>query len=206
MVGENLKNAIRDLQKFQMVITFIEESLGGKNKTKDTSKEIVIGSQEDEKTLILKLSALRESSGISYILVLEDISTVAKAQRQIAWSEIARRLAHEIKNPLTPIQLSAERVQNKIIDKLNEADKELLNKSTNTIIKQVDALKLMVNEFSEYSRTPKIVRKTINIIELIDEISYLYSGQDIEIKKNYPKKIKEIKLYENKFRQVLIKY
>jgi nitrogen fixation/metabolism regulation signal transduction histidine kinase len=204
MVGENLKNAIRDLQKFQMVITFIEESLGGKNKTKDTSKEIVIGSQEDEKTLILKLSALRESSGISYILVLEDISTVAKAQRQIAWSEIARRLAHEIKNPLTPIQLSAERVQNKIIDKLNEADKELLNKSTNTIIKQVDALKLMVNEFSEYSRTPKIVRKTINIIELIDEISYLYSGQDIEIKKNYPKKIKEIKLDENKFRQVLI--
>ena len=154
--------------------------------------------------MILKLSALRESTGISYILLLEDISTVAKAQRQIAWSEIARRLAHEIKNPLTPIQLSAERVQNKIINKLNEADKELLNKSTNTIIKQVDALKLMVNEFAEYSRTPSVVRKSINIAELIDEISYLYSDQNIEIKKNYPKKIKEIKIDENKFRQVLI--
>tara|TARA_B100000767_G_scaffold92144_1_gene88586 strand:- start:7005 stop:9152 length:2148 start_codon:yes stop_codon:yes gene_type:complete len=204
MVGENLKNAIRDMQKFQMVITFIEESLSGKNKTKDTSKEIVLGSQEDEKTLILKLSALRESSGISFILVLEDITTVAKAQREIAWSEIARRLAHEIKNPLTPIQLSAERVQNKIIDKLNETDKELLNKSTNTIIKQVDALKLMVNEFAEYSRTPTIERKNINIIGLIDEISYLYSDQNIEIQKNYPKNIKEIKIDENKFRQVLI--
>jgi nitrogen fixation/metabolism regulation signal transduction histidine kinase len=204
MVGENLKNAIRDIQKFQTVITFIEESLGKKNKTKDISKEIVIGTQEDKKTLILKLSALSESSGISYILVLEDISTVAKAQRQIAWSEIARRLAHEIKNPLTPIQLSAERVQNKIIDKLNDADKELLNKSTNTIIKQVDALKLMVNEFAEYSRTPSVERKKINITELIDEISYLYSDQNIVIKKNYPKKNKEIKIDENKFRQVLI--
>ena len=204
MVGENLKNAIQDMKKFHSVITFIEDSLGKKNKATDISKEIVLGSQEDEKTLILKLSALHESSGISYILVLEDISTVAKAQRQIAWSEIARRLAHEIKNPLTPIQLSAERVQNKIINKLNEADKELLNKSTNTIIKQVDALKLMVNEFAEYSRTPSVVRKTINIAELIDEISYLYSDNNIEIKKNYPKKIKEIKIDENKFRQVLI--
>jgi nitrogen fixation/metabolism regulation signal transduction histidine kinase len=204
MIEENLKNAIKDMQKFQKVINFIEESLVKKNKTTDISKEIVVGSQEDEKTLIVKLSALRESSGISYILVLEDISTVAKAQRQIAWSEIARRLAHEIKNPLTPIQLSAERVQNKIINKLNEADKELLNKSTNTIIKQVDALKLMVNEFAEYSRTPSVVRESINITELIDEISYLYSDQNIEIKKNYPKKFKEIKIDENKFRQVLI--
>ena len=204
MVGENLKNAIQDMKKFHSVITFIEDSLGKKNKATDISKEIVLGSQEDEKTLILKLSALHESSGISYILVLEDITTVAKAQRQIAWSEIARRLAHEIKNPLTPIQLSAERVQNKIIGKLNEADKELLNKSTNTIIKQVDALKLMVNEFAEYSRTPSVVRKTINIAELIDEISYLYSDNNIEIKKNYPKKIKEIKIDENKFRQVLV--
>ena len=204
MVGENLTYAIKDMQKFQTVINFIEESLGKKNKITDISREIVIGSKEDEKTLILKLSALRESTGISYILVLEDISTVAKAQRQIAWSEIARRLAHEIKNPLTPIQLSAERVQNKIIDKLNDADKELLNKSTNTIIKQVDALKLMVNEFAEYSRTPSIIRKSINIAELIDEISYLYSDQNIEIKKNYPKKIKDIKIDENKFRQVLI--
>ena len=204
MVGENLKNAVKDMQKFQTIFNFIEESLGKKNKITDISKEIVLGSKEDEKTLILKLSALHESSGISYIIVLEDISTVAKAQRQIAWSEIARRLAHEIKNPLTPIQLSAERVQNKIISKLNEADKELLNKSTNTIIKQVDALKLMVNEFAEYSRTPSVVRKSINIAELIDEISYLYSDQNIEIKKNYPKKIKEIKIDENKFRQVII--
>ena len=168
------------------------------------SQEINFGSENEEKTLILKISALLESSGESYILVLEDITTIARAQRQIAWGEIARRLAHEIKNPLTPIQLSAERVHNKIKDKLNENDRDLLNKSTNTIIKQVDALKLMVNEFSEYARSPKIVKKTINIIELIDEISYLYSDQNFQIIKKYPKKIKTLKVDENKFRQVFI--
>ena len=204
MIGEKLKNAIKEVKKFNLVISFIDKALKEHNESINISKEIVLDSLKEEKTLILKLSSFQESSGISYILVLDDISVVAKAQRQIAWSEIARRLAHEIKNPLTPIQLSAERVQNKIIDKLNKTDKDLLNKSTNTIIKQVDALKLMVNEFSEYSRSPTIVRKKIDITNLIDEVSYLYSDQNFTIKKNYPKKRREIRIDENKFRQVLI--
>ena len=204
MVGENLIFAIKDIEKFDAVIKFIDDAQERKNKSLAISQEINFGPQNEEKTYILKLSALLESSGISYILVLEDITTIAKAQRQIAWGEIARRLAHEIKNPLTPIQLSAERVQNKIKDKLNENDRNLLNKSTNTIIKQVDALKLMVNEFSEYARSPKLVKKTINIIELIDEISYLYSDQNFQIIKKYPNKIKTLKVDENKFRQVFI--
>ena len=204
MIGEKLKNAIKEVKKFDLVISFIDKALKEHDESINISKEIVLDSLKEEKTLILKLSSFQESSGISYILVLDDISVVAKAQRQIAWSEIARRLAHEIKNPLTPIQLSAERVQNKIIDKLNKTDKDLLNKSTNTIIKQVDALKLMVNEFSEYSRSPTIVRKKIDITNLIDEVSYLYSDQNFTIKKNYPKKRREIRIDENKFRQVLI--
>ena len=204
MIGEKLKNAIKEVKKFNLVISFIDKALKEHNESINISKEIVLDSLKEEKTLILKLSSFQESSGISYILVLDDISVVAKAQRQIAWSEIARRLAHEIKNPLTPIQLSAERVQNKIIDKLNKTDKDLLNKSTNTIIKQVDALKLMVNEFSEYSRSPTIVRKKIDTTNLIDEVSYLYSDQNFTIKKNYPKKRREIRIDENKFRQVLI--
>ena len=204
MIGENLMFAIKDIEKFDGVIKFIDEAQERKNKLLAISQEINFGSENEEKTLILKLSALLESSGVSYILVLEDITTIAKAQRQIAWGEIARRLAHEIKNPLTPIQLSAERLHNKIKDKLNVNDRNLLNKSTNTIIKQVDALKLMVNEFSEYARSPKIVKKTINIIELIDEISYLYSDQNFQIIKKYPKKIKTLKVDENKLRQVFI--
>ena len=204
MIGENLMFAIKDIEKFDGVIKFIDEAQVRKNKPLAVSQEINFGSENEEKTIILKLSALLESSGVSYILVLEDITTIAKAQRQIAWGEIARRLAHEIKNPLTPIQLSAERLHNKIKDKLNVNDRNLLNKSTNTIIKQVDALKLMVNEFSEYARSPKVVKKTINIIELIDEISYLYSDQNFQIIKKYPKKIKTLKVDENKLRQVFI--
>ena len=204
MVGEKLTSAIKDIEKFDAVIKFIDNAHERKNKPLAISQEINLSYEKEEKTLILKLSALLESSGISYIIVLEDITTIAKAQRQIAWSEIARRLAHEIKNPLTPIQLSAERVHNKIKEKLNEYDRNLLNKSTNTIIKQVDALKLMVNEFSEYARSPKLVKKTINIIELIDEISYLYSDQNFQIIKKYPNKIKTLKVDENKFRQVFI--
>jgi len=204
MIGENLMFAIKNIKKFDRVIKFIDEAQVRKNKPLAVSQEINFGSENEEKTIILKLSALLESSGVSYILVLEDITTIAKAQRQIAWGEIARRLAHEIKNPLTPIQLSAERLHNKIKDKLNVNDRNLLNKSTNTIIKQVDALKLMVNEFSEYARSPKVVKKTINIIELIDEISYLYSDQNFQIIKKYPKKIKTLKVDENKFRQVFI--
>jgi len=196
--------AIKNIEKFDRVIKFIDEAQVRKNKPLAVSQEINFGSENEEKTIILKLSALLESSGVSYILVLEDITTIAKAQRQIAWGEIARRLAHEIKNPLTPIQLSAERLHNKIKDKLNVNDRNLLNKSTNTIIKQVDALKLMVNEFSEYARSPKVVKKTINIIELIDEISYLYSDQNFQIIKKYPKKIKTLKVDENKLRQVFI--
>jgi len=204
MIGENLMFAIKNIKKFDRVIKFIDEAQVRKNKPLAVSQEINFGSENEEKTIILKLSALLESSGVSYILVLEDITTIAKAQRQIAWGEIARRLAHEIKNPLTPIQLSAERLHNKIKDKLNVNDRNLLNKSTNTIIKQVDALKLMVNEFSEYARSPKVVKKTINIIELIDEISYLYSDQNFQIIKKYPKKIKTLKVDENKLRQVFI--
>ena len=204
MIGENLMFAIKNIEKFDRVIKFIDEAQVRKNKPLAVSQEINFGSENEEKTIILKLSALLESSGVSYILVLEDITTIAKAQRQIAWGEIARRLAHEIKNPLTPIQLSAERLHNKIKDKLNVNDRNLLNKSTNTIIKQVDALKLMVNEFSEYARSPKVVKKTINIIELIDEISYLYSDQNFQIIKKYPKKIKTLKVDENKLRQVFI--
>ncbi len=144
-----------------------------------------------------------ESSGVSYILVLEDITTIAKAQRQIAWGEIARRLAHEIKNPLTPIQLSAERLHNKIKDKLNVNDRNLLNKSTNTIIKQVDALNFMVNEFSEYARSPKIVKKQSILLSLLMKFLIYILIKIFKLLKNIQKN-KTLKVDENKLRQVFI--
>jgi nitrogen fixation/metabolism regulation signal transduction histidine kinase len=115
-------------------------------------------------------------------VVFDDISDVISAQRSIAWGEVARRLAHEIKNPLTPIQLSAERMQMKLEDKLMPADAELLNKGTATIVNQVAAMKRMVDDFRDYAKTPPAVLEPLDLNALIDEILHLYlSGEGNDI-------------------------
>ena len=92
-----------------------------------------------------------------YVVVFDDISDVISAQRSIAWGEVARRLAHEIKNPLTPIQLSAERLQMKLADKLTPRDADVLKRGATTIVNQVAAMKQMVDNFRDYARTPPAV-------------------------------------------------
>ena len=143
-----------------------------------------LGSSADEHdiTLLARGSRLPLESGSGYIVVFDDISDVISAQRSIAWGEVARRLAHEIKNPLTPIQLSAERLQMKLEGKLEQADADLLGRATGTIVKQVDAMKRMVDDFRDYARTPPAVLVPLRLNELIDEILNLYlSGDDGDI-------------------------
>ena len=110
------------------------------------------------------------------MVVFDDITDVVSAQRSIAWSEVARRLAHEIKNPLTPIQLSAERLQHKLAGKLNPEQEEMINRSTETIISQVQAMKEMVNDFRDFAKTPTPQLKPISINTLTSEILGLYEG------------------------------
>jgi len=105
-------------------------------------------------TLLARGSHLPVEAGVGYVVVFDDISNVISAQRSIAWGEVARRLAHEIKNPLTPIQLSAERLQMRLSDKLMPQDAAILDKSTTTIVNQVAAMKRMVDDFRDYARTP----------------------------------------------------
>lgn len=99
-------------------------------------------------------------------------------QRSIAWGEVARRLAHEIKNPLTPIQLSAERLQMKLQDKLSESDSAILQKSTDTIVNQVTAMKQMVDDFRNFAKTPPALLKPLDLNALVEDIVHLYSGND----------------------------
>ena len=110
------------------------------------------------------------------LLVFDDISEIVSAQRAQAWGEVARRLAHEIKNPLTPIQLSAERLERKLADKLPEADRALLVKSVNTIVDQVEAMKRLVNEFRDYARLPTADLKDVDLNALVGEVLVLYGG------------------------------
>jgi nitrogen fixation/metabolism regulation signal transduction histidine kinase len=118
------------------------------------------------------------SASIGYVIAFDDITEVISAQRAVAWSEVARRLAHEIKNPLTPIQLSAERLERKLADKLGGDDLALLRKSTETIVAQVSAMKHMVNEFREYARMPAAELVPIDLNLLVDEVLALYAGAE----------------------------
>ena len=114
------------------------------------------------------------------MVVFDDITDVVSAQRSIAWSEVARRLAHEIKNPLTPIQLSAERLQHKLAGKLSPEQEEMINRSTDTIIGQVQAMKEMVNDFRDFAKTPSPQLKSVSINALTQEILGLYEGSPIK--------------------------
>ncbi|WP_206955294.1 sensor histidine kinase [Trinickia acidisoli] len=113
-----------------------------------------------------------------YVVVFDDISDVISAQRSAAWGEVARRLAHEIKNPLTPIQLSAERLQMKLADKLSAHDAEVLKRGATTIVNQVAAMKQMVDDFRDYARTPPAVLANLQLNELVTEVLALYGVEE----------------------------
>ena len=113
-----------------------------------------------------------------WLLVFDDITEIVSAQRTQAWSEVARRLAHEIKNPLTPIQLSAERLEMKLADKLVGTDQALLHKSVKTIVDQVDALQRLVNEFRDFGRLPQARLQALDLNQLLQEMMPLYDNDN----------------------------
>jgi len=108
------------------------------------------------------------------VVVFDDQTIINQAQRDAAWSEVARRLAHEVKNPLTPIQLSAERLRLRFLDKMSEQDKDILDRATQTIVSQVDNLKTLVNAFSDYAKAPELKREARGLNKLIKEAVDLY--------------------------------
>jgi nitrogen fixation/metabolism regulation signal transduction histidine kinase len=112
-----------------------------------------------------------------YVIVFDDVTALLQAQRDAAWGEVARRLAHEIKNPLTPIQLSAERIRRKLMGSMNEAEARMLDRATHTIVQQVEAMKEMVNAFSEYARAPDMDVSYFQLNQLIAEVAELYRAQ-----------------------------
>jgi nitrogen fixation/metabolism regulation signal transduction histidine kinase len=120
-----------------------------------------------------------EGSLAGLVIVFDDITELLKAQRDAAWGEVARRLAHEIKNPLTPIQLSADRMRRRLIGQLNEQDTEILESATNTIVHQVESMRQMVNAFSEYARAPAMDVVSFDFNQLVKEVADLYRSQGL---------------------------
>ena len=127
-------------------------------------------------TLLIHGSRLPEASGGGLVAVFDDVSHLVAAQRTAAWGEVARRLAHEIKNPLTPIQLSAERLAFKLADKLDDSSRAMLERGTTTIVNQVEAMKNLVNAFRDYARLPAPRLSAIDLNALIGEVLELYES------------------------------
>jgi nitrogen fixation/metabolism regulation signal transduction histidine kinase len=131
---------------------------------------------QGQRLLLVRGSRLK---GEGYVIVFDDITELARAQRDAAWGEVAKRLAHEIRNPLMPIQLSAERLAFKLSHKLESADAAMLTRSTRTIVKQVEALTGMVDAFRKYAKAPMANLARISLTNLIKEIMVLYEDQSM---------------------------
>ena len=174
----------------------------------ELTKQLEIIRPQGKQLLLVRATRLPVIAGSGFVVVFDDITTMAQAQRDAAWGEVARRLAHEIKNPLTPIQLSAERLQHKLSAKLNQDDANMLQRATDTIVNQVTAMKSMVNEFSEYARAPSAILSKLNINQLIKDVSALYEapredGTQVKITYNLMPNLPDIKGDATMLRQVL---
>jgi nitrogen fixation/metabolism regulation signal transduction histidine kinase len=138
------------------------------------------GRQADDAIILVVRGA--ELPGSSRLLVFDDISEIVSAQRAQAWGEVARRLAHEIKNPLTPIQLSAERLEMKLTGKVAPPEQALLTRSVKTIVDQVEAMKRLVNEFRDYARLPAAELKPLDLNALVAEVLQLYASEATSVR------------------------
>lgn len=172
------------------------------DKGKNWEQQIELHQPKGKQTLICHGTELPNNAG--WVVVFEDITALLQAQRNAAWGEVARRLAHEIKNPLTPIQLSAERLQRKYSALVPEEQTDTVNKLTGTIVQQVEAMKEMVNEFSEYARTPALQLQPHNIGPLIREVLTLYQSNPRHqfTLLNCPQPI-QVRIDANRLRQVM---
>jgi nitrogen fixation/metabolism regulation signal transduction histidine kinase len=182
---------------FQAIALNSQQDNGQKE---DAQTQVEIATAQGKQIISLRGTRLPDGG---YVAVFDDATAMVQAQRDAAWGEVARRLAHEIKNPLTPIQLSAERLAHKLHDKLADADAQILKRSTETIVNQVDALKKMVNEFSEYARSPAPHLGKLDLNTLIREVMSLYDLPKIRIEKNLTTEASIIKGDSTMLRQVL---
>ena len=172
-VESSIAEMIKALPAVEPLLNMIDQGIS--DDVSEWQKEISINSPLGQQTLVCsgtKLSGAETESGC--VVVFDDATTLIKAQRDAAWGEVARRLAHEIKNPLTPIQLSAERIRRRYLDKVEKDDREILDRATRTIAQQVESMKSMVNAFSDYAQ-PVISRpRRLDINTLIRDITDLH--------------------------------
>jgi PAS domain S-box-containing protein len=179
MAGKTLQELAAE---HALLRSFIAAVLHGFGETPhEWQRQIERMSKTGDQMLLLRGTQLSTTEDSGYVVVFDDITHLLQAERQAAWGEVARRLAHEIKNPLTPIQLSAERLQHKLLANLNEQDAQLLQRATQTIVSQVAAMKNMVTEFANYARAPATRLTPLDMHQLLSEVMGLYEANSSPI-------------------------
>jgi len=177
--GTSLAQWVSQLPYLQPLAEAIEtQGKGGR-----TSWQQEIRLQSDDRTLVLLARGSRLLDH-GQVVVFDDVTVLNQAQREAAWAEAARRLAHEVKNPLTPIRLAAERLHMKLAGKLDAADSALLDKTSSTIVAQVEALRTLVDAFGDYAREPMLEQESINLNQLVNEVVMLYRQGDVKTEFN----------------------
>jgi len=177
-IGERLP----DVAEGQPLLQQFVDIAGVHHKAKQTDwrEQMVLSGEVGRRVLSCACTTLPgdDDHAAGFVVVFDDITATLQAQRDSAWGEVARRLAHEIKNPLTPIQLSAERVRRKYLHTMSAEDGQVLDRATHTIVQQVEAMKEMVNAFSDYARAPDIDLHAFSIDKLVHEVVDLYRAQE----------------------------
>lgn len=200
-IGKQLENVVDDYTFLYLFLDAIKPHLD--NNEKQWNEEITLFTTEGRQVIMCRGTTLPDGG---FVIVFDDITQSLQSQRNAAWGEVARRLAHEIKNPLTPIQLSAERLRHKYLKTMPAKDADLLDRSTNTIVQQVETLKQMVKAFSDYARMPAMELKNLDLNQLINDVLDLYQDSDkkITIIKRLDKNMPHIEADVNRMRQLLI--
>lgn len=207
--GKTFSDMCNDIEALKPLYETIESHLdNAKTDKKEWQTEISLFLKGVKHTMVARGASLPEliDGAQGHVLVFEDVTEVMQAEHDAAWSEVARRLAHEIKNPLTPIQLSAERLQHRLKPKLDEESADLLQRMSHTIIQQVDTMKKMVDAFSEYARTPELKLKELDMNSLIREVADLYrtNTSNVDIQLNLAEDIPLLSLDKDRMRQLLV--
>ena len=178
-VGISYRDLAKENKKLKILVDLINQNITNEKWNSD----ITITFPEQNKLILCQGAKLRTKSKIlGYLIVLNDITELNRAQKKAAWGEVAMKMAHEVKNPLTPILLSADRLRNKFLETLKGRDLEIMEKTTSTIIEQVKSMSIMVEAFSEFANTPKISKKSQNLNSIINHAIELYDAdQEVNI-------------------------
>jgi two-component system nitrogen regulation sensor histidine kinase NtrY len=202
--GKNYTALIESLHSTDL--TQMVKSIEGKE-IREITREVKVNIRGRIAMLRIYISGIRElssSKALGMLVVFDDLTDIIKAQKATTWQEVAQRLAHEIKNPLTPIKLSTERLIKKWQQK-DEDFESVFDRSTKTIISEVESLKRLVDVFSKYGKMPELNKAPVNIAELIEGVTALYKGfKDLEINVAIDKGVPVVNLDTEQFKRVLI--